>query len=114
MDYDGFSLGTAVSQLLLLTPGSYKFDGRVRQDFGGGDPRMKWELICVESGSLLSTQGLTSKTIDTTWRPFDFTVEIPARNCTTQWLRLQTIPGNRRDQRIVWFDDLRATPLRRD
>lgn len=111
VDYDGYSSATALSQLLLLEPGAYAFKGRVRQELGTGDPRMTWQLVCVETGMPVATRTPSLHDLGAAWSSFSFEVRVPASNCSAQWLRLQGVSGSRREQRIIWYDDVEAIRL---
>ncbi|WP_332653894.1 tetratricopeptide repeat protein [Brevundimonas sp.] len=98
-------------QLLLLEPGRYRLQGRIRVQEGSGVLPLAWTLACVESTEVLMDHPVVApaENEERAWFSFDRTVVVPAARCTGQWLRLVTRPGDRRTTAVAWTDDLRLS-----
>jgi hypothetical protein len=96
-----------VQQTTRITPGSYTFRGQVKaQDLmtTGG---LNWKLYCYGNNLLL----MQSKPVvaDTDWTGFEIPFEVPADDCSTQFLRLETAGTAALDMKVsgsIFFDDL--------
>lgn len=106
LEYDGFSSGVFLRQLLLLAPGSYTLAGRQRAETPRDDPGLEWRLACADGGDEIVISRLGTSGAETEWRPFSAEFQVPARNCTVQWLLLVSRPGDRRTSIAVWLDDI--------
>lgn len=102
-----------VTQLMTLSPGSYRLQLRARADDLRNDRGLWWTISCAPKGkpSLGSTQLLkgTTSWIDQT---LDFIVP---EGCGAQWLRLELPARVAIEQEArgrVWYDDVRVTRRR--
>lgn len=101
-----------VSQYLLLEPGDYRLQGRVRPDSLRTERGLRWMLSCVGEGPLLaeSQRFLGSDQ----WRIFAVDFVVPEAECPAQVLRLQLEGRAALDFEIegeIWFDDLTIFPV---
>jgi tetratricopeptide (TPR) repeat protein len=102
-----------VRQLLALSPGQYRLQGRDRTDDLRGERGLVWTLTCAETGQAIAETDPTRGRHD--WRSFELDFVVPAEKCGGQWLTLRVparIPAEQRVGGVAWFDDLsiRATP----
>lgn len=101
-----------VQQYLLLEPGRYRLQGRVRPDSLRTERGLRWIIRCVAEGPLLaeSERFLGSDQ----WRSFTVDFTVPAKDCLAQRLRLELEGRAELDFEIqgeIWFDDLAVTAL---
>lgn len=111
VDYDGYATGVIAEQLVLLTPGSYRFAAEVRTEAGDAAARLAWTLSCAAGGqpiALLPAGGVGVPS--ETWTTLSGQVEIPS-GCPAQWLRLETRAADRRSATVVWYDRASITPV---
>ena len=102
-----------VRQLLALSPGQYRLQGRDRTDDLRGERGLVWTLTCAETDQPIAETEPTRGRHD--WRSFDLDFVVPAEQCGGQWLTLRIparIPAEQRVGGVAWFDDLsiRASP----
>lgn len=102
-----------VRQLLVLSPGRYRFEGHERGD-GLRTPRgLVWTIACAEDARVLAaTEPLKD---DVGWRKFEVDVEVPDAGCGGQWLQLSLAARFEAEQMAVgraWYDDLSISRLR--
>jgi len=110
--------GPPVYQYLLLVPGRYQLEGRVRSDLDAW-LGLQWGLYCQEGSGREARQLAHSEPFagSTRWRDFRQDFAVPA-NCPAQLLRLElanpkqgaNAPGSVaiRLKGKVWFDDIRV------
>ena len=102
-----------VRQLLALSPGQYRLQGRDRTDDLRGERGLVWTLTCAETGQRIAETDPTRGRHD--WRAFEVDFVVPTDKCGGQWLTLRVparIPAEQRVGGVAWFDDLsiRASP----
>jgi hypothetical protein len=100
-----------VQQYLLLEPGRYRLQGRVRPDSLRTERGLRWIVRCVAEGPLLaeSERFLGSDQ----WRSFTVDFTVPDSACPAQVLRLQLEGRAELDFEVqgdLWFDDLTVNP----
>lgn len=99
-----------VRQMLALTPGHYRLDGRARLDSLDTELGLVWQLTCAESNRQLAS---TSPFLgNSPWHPFSIEFTVPDDGCGGQWLRLvlpARIPAEQRIGGVAWFDDLKIS-----
>lgn len=97
-----------VSQLLLLDPGEYRLEGRVRLESLSNPRGLQWVVQCAPAPR---TELLRSERFNGTraWSRFGDEFSVPAEGCEAQWLRLQIparIDAERQVSGRAWFDDM--------
>ena len=96
-----------VRQLLALSPGSYRFEGRVRLDELTSDRGLVWTLTCAEDSRVIAeTEPLSGQRA---WTGFGVNLVVPTSSCNGQWLTLRIparIPAEQLIGGTAWFDDL--------
>jgi hypothetical protein len=100
-----------VLQYLLLEPGDYRLQGRVRPDSLRTERGLRWTVRCVAGGPVLaeSERFLGSDQ----WRIFTVDFVVPANDCPAQVLRLELEGRAELDFEVqggIWFDDLTVNP----
>ncbi len=95
-------------QALLLEPGRYRLQGRVRPDGLVSDGALRWMLGCGWSDPrpLARSDSFFGKD---DWQPFSVSFEVPETDCDIQVLRLEhTDPRRGAMDRPggIWFEDL--------
>ena len=99
----------SVSELVMLAPGTYQFNGEYKGSLVG--PRgMKWRIVCANgtvSGESSMITGLGSN-----WKNLAFTFTVPATNCPAQYVRLDLDARMASEQLIsgsILFDQLQIS-----
>ena len=101
-----------VSQYLVLDPGRYRLQGRVRPDQLKAERGLRWRLRCVGSETLLVDSEPFSGLEE--WRGFSMDFTIPAQNCVAQLLRLELdgrVALDFEAEGEIWFDNLSVARL---
>jgi tetratricopeptide (TPR) repeat protein len=101
----------SVTQLVMLAPGTYQFNGQYKGSLIG--PRgMKWRVVCA-NGTLTSggeSPMITGMTPD--WKNVTFTFTVPATNCPAQYVKLDLDARMASEQFIsgsILFDELQIS-----
>jgi hypothetical protein len=101
----------SVTELVMLSPGTYEFKGDYKADLVG--PRgMKWRIIC-SNGTL--TSGGESPMItgrEKNWKNVAFTFTVPDKDCAAQYVRLDLDARMASEQLIsgsILFGDLQIS-----
>lgn len=96
-----------VRQLLALSPGSYRFEGRVRLDDLTSERGLVWTLTCAEDGRVIAeTEPMSGHR---PWSGFGVNLVVPTSLCNGQWLTLRIparIPAEQLVGGTAWFDNL--------
>ncbi|KAF1687188.1 hypothetical protein B1992_04150 [Pseudoxanthomonas broegbernensis] len=100
-----------LQQALLLAPGRYRFQVRMRAEALRSDAGLEWVLLCAKGGhGLLGASERIQGTFG--WTTMNWTAEVP-ENCPGQWLRLRNPVPSGIGQYVsgeVWIDDVSAKP----
>lgn len=96
LDYDGFSGGVALNQLLLLPEGRFRLSWTAA---GSAGDALEWHLTCVPGGTLLAGASVGGRS-----NALDFEVE---QECSAQRLVLLGRRGERRRSLAAVVDDVR-------
>lgn len=109
VEYDGYASGVAAEQILMLEPGARKLTGEYRVEVSPDDSRLRWTITCIESGTAVGEWSVpVASATEQRWKRFEASFDIPAERCTTQRIRLESAPGDRRDFTVAWFDKFRV------
>jgi hypothetical protein len=102
-----------VSQLVMLAPGRYHFNGRLKGELTG--PRgLKWRIACAETPTVRLAEGPMINGRVPAWSDNGFDFTIPAQNCRAQYLSLDLDARMASESFVngsVWFDDLQISRL---
>lgn len=95
-------------QLLLLSPGAYRFSGTVKVEKLSSRGWVTWTLSCDrgETAPLAEAR----QTEEGGWIDFSSEFTVPA-NCPAVWLRLTSLGGEDRAYSTVWYDHLTLSRL---
>lgn len=100
-----------VTQTLLLSPGTYRFEGKVRGEISG--PRgLVWRVACVGAAGPPLGQSPMMIGAMAAWTDVKVSFTVPAAECRAQQLRLDLDARMASEQLVtgvVWYDDLRLT-----
>ena len=108
IDYDGVSTPPPLRQLIVLSPGDYRLNGRML-DVGGGGQAFRWRLICAGATDALVRAASPAGTAGQ-WRAFSAAFTVPPSACPAQWLDLSVTEGDLPKDITVWYDDLGIVP----
>jgi hypothetical protein len=75
----------SVSELVVLSPGTYRFNGEYQGKLNG--PRgLKWRVTCAGGDAAGESPMIAGATQG--WKPVAFTFTVPAKNCAAQYVQL--------------------------
>jgi hypothetical protein len=101
-----------VTQLVMLAPGKYQFNGKYTGEITG-QRGLKWRLTCAGAIDPISESGMVAGRTST-WKNIEFAFVVPTADCPAQYLHLDLDARMSSEQfasGTVWFDDLRITRL---
>jgi hypothetical protein len=76
----------SVSELVMLAPGTYRFQGQYKGELIG--PRgLKWRVACAEDNAAIAESPMIGGEVQQ-WTDLDFTFTVPATKCAAQYIRL--------------------------
>lgn len=110
LEYDGFSSGVFMEQLLLLGAGSHVLKGVRRAETAHADMRVGWQIVCAETATAIASTDRTPWGAAGPWEHFELRFEVPRENCSAQWLQLKTRADDNRTMIAAWFDKLVILP----
>jgi hypothetical protein len=77
----------SVTELVMLAPGTYQFDGQYKGEIDG--PRgLKWRIVCAGEAATRIGESLMIVRATPTWKQMEFTFTVPAANCRAQYVQL--------------------------
>jgi hypothetical protein len=97
-----------VTQLIVLSPGTYKFRGKYKADLVS-ERGLEWRITCAGDQALLIGRSPTVKGTTQTWTEFEFSFTVPQPNCPAQYVRLVFDARSTSERFIsgsIWYDDL--------
>ncbi|SRR5579871_4425719 len=102
----------AVTQLVLLSPGTYKFVGKDKGELVG--PRgLRWSVRCADGMAAPLGEWSTTGS-ELSWKNFEFSFTVPEVNCRAQYVRLD-LAARMASERLVsgsvLFDELEIVRL---
>ena len=75
----------SVTQLVMLAPGTYEFNGQYKGALVG--PRgLKWRMVCADGAPVGESPMINGTTPN--WRTVSFTFTVPAQDCLAQYVEL--------------------------
>ena len=99
-----------LEQLLVLQPGRYRMQMRMRAQSLRSELGLRWQLICAGNGALAGHSEAVEGSFG--WRLVDIDILVPAEGCAAQWLRLVNPVASGSAQRVagdLWVDDILVT-----
>lgn len=113
VNYDGMSgqIVNMATQTIVLTPGDYVLSGESEFTGARAKERFQWVITCLGGGGVPLNTALAAADDDGpsgegTARRVAARFTIPETGCAGQQLELRAIPGERRSQSDVWYDNL--------
>jgi hypothetical protein len=98
----------SVSELVLLAPGTYRFDGQYKGKIAG--PRgMKWRLVCAGEAETRIGESPMISGVTPAWKDVHFIFTVPAADCRAQYVRLDLDARMASEQLVsgaIMFDEL--------
>jgi hypothetical protein len=100
-----------VSQVLMLTPGSYRLKGKLKGDTRGRRG-LQWSIRCAGSNAPPIGTGPMFVGVAGAWSDFEFAFTVPDANCRAQVLRLALAARSASEQLVsgsVWYSGLQIS-----
>ena len=98
-----------VSQMVMLAPGTYRFQGKYRGDIIS-QRGLFWRISCP-SGTAIGQSAMVAGAAPA-WKDFEFSFTVPGTDCRAQNVRLVLHARSASEQFVsgsIWYDDLRIT-----
>ena len=98
-----------VTQLIMLIPGAYQFQGQYKGDLVS-ERGLEWRVICAGKDQNVIGRGLVTRGATAQWKDLEFSFTVPETGCPAQYVKLvfdarsaseRFISGN------IWFDDFK-------
>jgi len=97
-----------VTQLVLLTPGSYRLKGRYKSDLVS-QRGLQWRITCATK-SIGESRPFTGT--EPAWEEFELSFTVPPDDCPAQYVRLALDARSASETFVsgsIWYDDLSIT-----
>ena len=100
-----------VTQLIMLVPGAYQFQGSYKSDIVS-ERGLEWRIVCASKEQDILGRGPVSRGTTAQWQGLEFSFTVPEAGCPAQYVKLvfdarsaseKFISGN------IWFDDFKIT-----
>lgn len=98
----------SVTQLILLSPGAYRFTGKYKSEVSGARG-MKWRITCAGAALPIAESAMMTG-LRPQWTEFDFGFTVPANDCPAQYVRLDLDARMASEQFVsgsIWFGELK-------
>jgi len=98
-----------ISQITMLAPGTYKFQGKFRGDIAGRRG-LRWRITCAGATAIPVGESPMVVGIASPWKEFEFSFSIPKAECRAQYVRLALDARSPSEQFVsgsIWYDELR-------
>ena len=98
-----------VTELIMLSPGSYQFQGKYKGDLVS-ERGLEWRIVCAAKEQNVIGRGVVSRSTTAQWQDLEFSFTVPEADCPAQYVKLvfdarsaseKFISGN------IWFDDFK-------
>jgi hypothetical protein len=103
----------SVNEMVLLTPGTYQFNGQYNGKIVG--PRgLKWRLICVDEAKTRIGESQMISGGTSAWKDFQFAFSVPLADCRAQYVQLDLDARMASEELVsgsMLFDGLRISRL---
>jgi hypothetical protein len=102
-----------VTQLLMLTPGTYRLAGKMKGE-SRGQRGLQWTVRCAGKGGPSLGEAPMFVGVALAWTEFDLTFTVPDTDCRAQELRLALAARSASEQLVsgsVWYDDMQIARL---
>lgn len=98
-----------ISQVTMLSPGTYKFQGKYSGDIGGRRG-LRWRITCAGATAIPIGESSMALGIAPPWKEFEFSFSVPKADCRAQYVRLVLDARSPSEQFVsgsIWYDELR-------
>jgi hypothetical protein len=98
-----------ISQVTMLSPGTYKFHGSYRGDIAGRRG-LRWRITCAGAAAIPIGESPMVVGIASPWKDFEFAFSVPKADCRAQYVRLALDARSASEQFVsgsIWYDELR-------
>jgi hypothetical protein len=105
--------GSGLSQLVLLPPGNYKFEGKYKADLVS-ERGLQWSVTCADTTSPVGVSN-TMNGSSAVWKDIDLAFTIPDDGCTAQYVTLNLDARSASEAFVsgaVWYSDLSITGVK--
>lgn len=109
VSFDGYTEETIAEQLMFLSPGRYRLAFEARTESGDPSRHLAWTVVCVP-GDKVVLNAPSAPADAQVWTAGAAQFTVPG-DCRGQWLRLRSVPDERRSNTAVWFDRLAISPI---
>lgn len=99
------------SQLTLLAPGRYRFQGKFQGNISARRGLL-WRITCLDAPSTPIGESKPVLGGATTWRDFEFQFDVPTSGCRAQHVRLVHDARTESEQFVsgqIWYDELKIS-----
>jgi hypothetical protein len=103
-----------VMQLIVLTPGTYKFKGSYKGEIIGRRG-LQWRVTCADEPVAPIGGSAMAIGLAPAWKPFDFEFTVPANDCRAQYVSLALDARSASEQMVsgsIWYSELRLERTR--
>ena len=91
LEFQDFAGGVSnLSQILRLRPGRYRLSGEVRFEGFASPTGLVFRLYCLNGGEARSLDETSPLPQSTQWIDFEKTIQVPAADCNSQLLQLES------------------------
>jgi len=100
---------SGVSQLIMLPPGNYQFQGKYKADILS-QRGMQWRISCAAGESTPLGESSMVPGRGSTWQDLVFSFSVPEADCPAQYVTLASLARSASEQFIsgtIWCDDLK-------
>ncbi len=98
----------SITQLILLAPGRYRFQGKHKTDVVSRRG-LQWRIACAGKGSTQIGESLIAQGSGAAWQEFSFSFTVPETDCAAQYVQL-VFDARWASERFIsgsiWYDDL--------
>jgi hypothetical protein len=99
-----------ISELIMLSPGSYQFHGTYKGDLVSERP-LEWRVVCANKEQTIIGRGIVTRGGSSgELQDLDFPMTVPQTNCPAQYVKLVFDARSASEKFIagsIWFDDFK-------
>ena len=106
---------SGIQQLVVLPPGTYRFQGMQNAELFSKSGGIFWQVTCVQKSNQSGEQigkGPMVEGREPTWESFSFSFTVPDTDCPAQYVQLSSDARSASEQFMsgwAWFDDLQIS-----
>jgi hypothetical protein len=98
-----------ISQVIMLSAGTYKFQGKYRGEIAGRRG-LRWRIACAGAAAIPIGESPMVVGTASPWKDFEFSFSVPKADCRAQYVRLVLDARSASEQFVsgsIWYDELR-------